>query len=93
MGASERGNSEPPKADTIRFDNGFSGRISTSDKHDRTKVYNQLSEPVQKAQKQTSAQQVEPDWSGLRPDRTAGFGVIDLDGSEIRETRTDGILF
>ena len=49
-----------------------------------TKAYKLLTVPVQKTQKQTSAQQVEARFrSGLDQNRTAGFSVIDLDGSEI----------
>jgi len=75
---------ETRKRDVINCGNGISGRITISDKHKGTKVYKLLYVPVQQTQKQTSAQQAEPDLvQRLDQNRTAGFRFIDLDGSEI----------
>src|SRR6185295_14265142 len=65
------GNSE---RDAVNCDNGISGRITISDKHKGTKAYKLLYVSVQQTQKQTSAQQVEPDLvQRLDQNRTAGF--------------------
>jgi len=74
MTRSERkGDSQQPTADAIRFDNTFSAQTN-SDKHTCTKVYKLLAVPVQKTQKQTSAQQVELDLGpGFRPESNSGF--------------------
>ena len=65
-------------------DNGISRRISTSDKHKDTKVYKLLLCACATDAEADQCTTVGPNLvQGLDQNRTAGFSVIDLDGSEI----------
>jgi len=82
-GSEQEGELETAKPKTIRVRNEIFGRISNlRQKHKHTKVYTLLSVSVQRRSSRPMHNKLSSTLVEWDQNRTAGFSVIDLDGSE-----------